>query len=119
MTQPRHWSDFPSTLIDLVQKFDEAPLDHQLTLTNISTTDAYSIRNEFHRFRRAVMRAVHDNEADMTVRELYATIRDMSFQMRPGDKPGLHQITYRRQAISRYLDKWEVLPPHVDLKTNQ
>lgn len=118
MTTRRHWTEFPTTLLDLVQKFEQAP-GGKLVLRNIPKNDAYSIRNEFHRFRRAVTAAIRDQEHDPVLHELYGTVRDMSLSMDPIPKTDLYQIVYRRQAISRYLDKWEASPPPVDLKTNQ
>jgi hypothetical protein len=118
MSARRHWSDFPLSLLDLVQKFDDAP-GGRLLLRGVPKADAYSIRNEFHRFRRAITNAIHDNEQDPILRELYATVRDMSLQLGPVKNSDLYQIVYSRQAVSRYLDKWEASPPLVVTEDSQ
>jgi hypothetical protein len=121
MANKRHWSDFPISLIETVQKFEEAPND-RLALNGLSRSDAYGMRNEFHRFRRAVIDAVHygrENEQDLALNELYSALRDMSLSLRPLGTSNLYQLVYTKHVASRYLDKWEAFEPLVDTEEQQ
>jgi hypothetical protein len=118
MTNKRHWGDFPVIMIDLVQKFEEAP-SGRLVLNGLSKSDAYSMRNEFHRFRRAIIDAVHKGEDNLTLNELYASTRDMGLSIRPIGTSDLYQLAYTKHIAIRYFDKWEPPEPLVDTEEQQ
>lgn len=105
MSAARHWSDFPPALFDLAAKLEA---NGSLTMENVTKPDAYNIRNEYHRFRRAVARAFHAGDTDPTVRDLYNITRDATLQIAPmGVDQAGYRLTLGKPAISASLSKWK------------
>lgn len=107
MSAARHWSDFPPALFELVAKLDS---DGPLVMENVSKADAYNIRNEYHRFRRAIARAFHADadDNDKTIQELHRVTCNATLQVAPTPN-GVYRLTLGKPAISASLDKWKAL----------
>jgi hypothetical protein len=117
MTTKRRWTEFPVSLIELIQKFEDTP-SGRLASNNLSKSDAYSIRNEFHRFRRAVADAIERGDESSILQELHATLKDMSLTIHPLT-PGSYQVRYNRHIITRKLLTFEAYEPLVDTEEPQ
>jgi hypothetical protein len=115
MTAARHWADFPPSLFTMAERLALSPKG-RLTMDNVTKADAYNIRNEYHRFRRAICRSFHGGEESSILRELYEIVRDATLQvvLIDADKD-IYQLSLGRPAISARVDQWrdadEVLSP--------
>ena len=117
MVARRQWSSFPSAMWETVIKFGDTP-GGVLYLDNLSKSDAFNMRNEFHRFRRAVLYAVEiEHEDNPTLRKLFATIRDMSLQLQAATDPSFYRLVYTQHVASRHLGNWKAPEPLVDVES--